>query len=883
MKRKQKMPALTAALMLTLLAVSVLTAVRTGAVAEVRVNSGTGAASAVAVAEKIGRLGVRLNVGGEISAFSFSMPTWSVSGVYEADLSVYEWKGSVKKTVSEAPLASKRFTRLQDNATNRVTLPSPLPAGEYLFAIENTVGNVGCWAGEPSGRNCILTYSDGVESRIEPLMTVTFTGGAPEVPFLEVKSVEESYGKAPVYEESGEEMKDLSAYRLDGSLYPANSVMPDTWVFTDGLGRRSLTNAEVGDPREDRTLAIFYWTWHASQGASAKSFNVQKFLDAEEAKGVDLSAIINDYSYAGWPGAGYQNFWDEPIYGYYRTNDEWVLRRHAELLANAGVDVVFTDNTNGTFTWRDSYTPLLETWTTAQKDGVAAPKVSFMLPFAANADSVTQMKALYLDIFREGSFRSLWYWLDGKPMLMAYASGLSAADPLQKEIKSFFTFRANVPGYTDRTSNLKSWGWLSMYPQTVYYSKASQITGGTPEQITVGVAQNHNYVTHQLSAMNGPNTADRTYTSKGYDTRPDALLRGANFEEQFEYALDVDPKVIFVTGWNEWIAGRYEEWCGVKNAFPDEFNAKASRDLEPSRGVLKDHYYYQLVNFVRQYKGVRAIPEPTGMKTVTVGGGAAQWADVGPYFAGYIGNTADRDASGYGGIRYTERSARNDLIGAQIARDTDMIYILVECAEEITPFTDPLWMNVYLDTTGENDGWNSFNYVINRTAPKDGSTALLERFTGKEFETEKVADVKYSVSGRYLEIAVKKSDLGISGNDFTLNFSVTDNVHDASDAGRKSGGKTVYTSFTGDILDFYTSGDVMPGGRFKFSYVSTGENASAGQFGPVGGESETTGGDPESPEKGCSSAAPAAALSAAAAAGAMFAKKKRRRDGSAES
>ena len=75
----------------------------------------------------------------------------------------------------------------------------------------------------------------------------------------------------------------------------------------------------------------------------------------------------------------------------------------------------------------------------------------------------------------------------------------------------------------------------------------------------------------------------------------------------------------------------------------------------------------------------------------------------------------------------------------------------------------------------------------------------------------------------------------------------------------------------------------MPGGRFKFSYVSTGENASAGQFGPVGGESETTGGDPESPEKGCSSAAPAAALSAAAAAGAMFAKKKRRRDGSAES
>ena len=40
------------------------------------------------------------------------------------------------------------------------------------------------------------------------------------------------------------------------------------------------------------------------------------------------------------------------------------------------------------------------------------------------------------------------------------------------------------------------------------------------------------------------------YTSKGYDTSENALLKGANFAEQFEYALEVDPKVIFVTGQN---------------------------------------------------------------------------------------------------------------------------------------------------------------------------------------------------------------------------------------------------------------------------------------------------------------------------------------------
>ena len=35
----------------------------------------------------------------------------------------------------------------------------------------------------------------------------------------------------------------------------------------------------------------------------------------------------------------------------------------------------------------------------------------------------------------------------------------------------------------------------------------------------------------------------------------------------------------------------------------------------------------------------------------------------------------------------------------------------------------------------------------------------------------------------------------------------------------------MYSTFSGDILDFYTSGDVAPGMRFKYSYVSTEENA----------------------------------------------------------
>ena len=62
------------------------------------------------------------------------------------------------------------------------------------------------------------------------------------------------------------------------SLYHQNKAQPDTWVFTDGLGRRSLTNAEVGDPRDDRTLAMFYWTWHTKETAAKGAVNVNELM-----------------------------------------------------------------------------------------------------------------------------------------------------------------------------------------------------------------------------------------------------------------------------------------------------------------------------------------------------------------------------------------------------------------------------------------------------------------------------------------------------------------------------------------------------------------------------------------------------------------------------
>ena len=92
---------------------------------------------------------------------------------------------------------------------------------------------------------------------------------------------------------------------------------------------------------------------------------------------------------------------------------------------------------------------------------------------------------------------------------------------------------------------------------------------------------------------------------------------------------------------------------------------------------------------------------------------------------------------------------------------------------------------------------------------------MLEKFTGEGYNSEKVADVEYKVTGRYMVVKISKASLGLEGNDYTINFSCTDNVHDEGN----------YDVFSGDIMDFYISGDVAPGARFKYSYISTQDNS----------------------------------------------------------
>ena len=97
------------------------------------------------------------------------------------------------------------------------------------------------------------------------------------------------------------------------------------------------TNAQAGPPRLNKTVGMFYFLTF-EHGGDGPYDNTQILKAHPEA--------LNDIHHPAWGPLNASHYWGEPLFGYYVSDDEWVLRKHAQMLANAGVDVVIFDNSN---------------------------------------------------------------------------------------------------------------------------------------------------------------------------------------------------------------------------------------------------------------------------------------------------------------------------------------------------------------------------------------------------------------------------------------------------------------------------------------------------------------------------------------------------------
>jgi len=244
----------------------------------------------------------------------------------------------------------------------------------------------------------------------------------------------------------------------------------DTWVATDAFKRQLPGRDECGAPRPGKIVALFYWTWHipsVNPGCGGVYDNT-RILSEALAKGAAPQ----------WPKRRANHFWGEPELGYYTTTDPFVLRRHASMLADAGVDVICFDVTNPPFTWKKSYMALGRAFTEMRKDGNRTPAIAFLCPFG---NPTVVAKRLFKDLYQPGLYRDLWFMWKGKPLILADPKYFRN-DP---EIANFFTFRKPIPGYWTKPSGPNQWPWLQVYPQYGFPNEKGEI-----EVVAVGVAQN---------------------------------------------------------------------------------------------------------------------------------------------------------------------------------------------------------------------------------------------------------------------------------------------------------------------------------------------------------------------------------------------------------
>jgi hypothetical protein len=556
------------------------------------------------------------------------------------------------------------------------------------------------------------------------------------------------------------------------------------WPATDALGRSLPLAGEVGPPKTDRFVGIFYFLWlnerHNKSPQGPLPYDITKIMAA------DPEALMKPDSPL-WGRMGQPHFWGEPLYGYYNSDDPWVLRRHAQLLADAGVDVLIFDTTNAA-TYRDTYLRLCEVFTQVRKDGGRTPQIAFMV----NTQAGQTAERIYRELYEPGLYRERWFRWQGKPLMICDPKEASEA------LRAFFTLRrAHWPFTMENTK--EAWHWEATYPQPYGYAEDPK----TPEQVNVSVAQNLGaYGEHSVQNMSSGKARGRGFHDGKQDASPEAIDSGRNFAEQWTWALKLDPPFVMVTGWNEWIAGRFER-PGELVAFVDQFDREFSRDIEPMKGGHGDNFYCQLVAGIRRYKGAPELPNATAAKTIRIGGGFEQWSDVGPEYADHVGETVPRDHAGAAGLHYADNSGRNDLVALKVARDAENVYFFVRAKATLkldSAASPGLWLLIDADRN-PNTGWEGYDFIVNRTA--DGGFASVEKNEGNAWSWTNVANVPVETKGSELQIAIPRAALGLPARGVAFDFKWADNLQRP-----------------GDVMGFYLSGDVAPEGRFNYRYAA---------------------------------------------------------------
>ena len=558
----------------------------------------------------------------------------------------------------------------------------------------------------------------------------------------------------------------------------------DTWVAVDELNRTvASSDTGVDTPHSDRTVGMFYYLSNGPHGTEGDPiYDVTEILEANP-------------SNPQFGAEGKPHWWGRPWLGYYENNDQFVIDKHLQMLVDAGIDLLFFDVTNAV-TYDDAVRMLMRIIDARTAVGLRSPKLCYTI----NAGATNVVRHLYNNFYANPENKKYWYYYQGKPLMLVDADALS---DLELSIKNHFTMRHTWAWMADEANN---WGWLEYYPQRIgwgYDGNGNRIN----EQISVSTSQ-HAYSKIGKSYHSGSQPSYNQYAVCS-DTP-----KGLYFEEQWSRAHAVNPPMVMVTQFNEWMASRFiirnsNELSYVRpggsrtygeSYFVDLYSAEFNRDIEPStHPLIRDNYYMQLVSHIRKYKGARPIPTPSAAKSLQYWHDRADWDDVYPEFRDDIGDIQHRSTLGFQKVApMNNATGRNDIKLAKVAKDKNYVSFYVETVDAISDFeTSDNWMTLLINSDcNYSTGWSGYDYAV----MKHNGDYCLMRNQGNRYCWTKVCSVRYTLEGNALYFAIEKSLAGLSG-DVDFDFKWADNI-----------------PANPDVLDFIDKGDAAPNGRFNYRY-----------------------------------------------------------------
>lgn len=636
-------------------------------------------------------------------------------------------------------------------------------------------------------------------------------------------------------------------------IEPEWDIYPDTWVGVDGVGRVTPNNDETGDYKfgKQHTVGIFYVTWHTDG-----------YYGEHHPYGADVSKVLEqdpearkDGSNAAWQSQYYGTYhWGEPEAGYFLSADPYVIRHDISMLADAGVDVLILDITNGVTYWKEWWA-LFDELEDMKSAGNKVPKICF---WSYNGESIYKVQEVYDLLYSQGKYKDLWFYWYGKPLFLYNANPSEDANGTGKKLKNYLydataaTDKTN-PHYgdplytseylTDYPSYLTDfftfrnmwWGYDYWYGKKYVGTEDNWSFGLDMQNLTSRSAQSltalHNgrYEEYAVTPAQHPaSLVGKCWTKTDgepeldeYDLPvsmyvddagkevDDPEAYGIYFQDRWDEALSVSPDFIYLNDWNEYIAGKYGGTYNFMRRssnnffFVDQYNAEFNRTIGPVKGRYTDNYYMQMTSNIRKYKGTRPIPHNYGIAdSGVVNGDTAAWSNITTEYRDTKGDVTHRGYNGYAGNYYTDVLGRNDIQRTKVAVTGDSIFFRIETGSALTSWSDDNWMLLFIDADNDHStGWNGYDFVVNKNIASETSSEVTKCVTDTA-SWSKAGDARIAISDNVLLVGMSRSMLGLTSDDITFDFKVVDNPSNFSSP-----------------ISLATAGDAAPNRRFNYRFI----------------------------------------------------------------